>query len=183
MQLVLASASPRRRELLGLITPDFEVCTADVEESGVSAESPKQLAEQLAQLKCRAVSGMMPQKTVIGCDTVVDVDGEVFGKPRDRAHAREMLRRLSGRSHWVHTGVCVRKGECETLFAESTRVEFAALSDAEIEAYLDTPDPYDKAGAYGIQSGAARFVKGIEGCYFNVVGLPVYRLYRVLFCG
>lgn len=180
MQLVLASASPRRKELLGLITPEFEVCTADVEESGVTAESPKQLAETLAQLKCHAVSQTMPEKTVIGCDTVVDVDGVVFSKPRDRAHAKEMLQKLSGRSHWVHTGVCIRKGSEETLFSESTRVEFAPLTDGEIEAYLDTPDPYDKAGAYGIQSGAAKFVAGLEGCYFNVVGLPVHRLYRAL---
>lgn len=181
MQLVLASASPRRRELLTLVVPEFEVCTADVLESEVTAESPKRLAETLAQLKCRAVSEAMPQKVVIGCDTVVDVDGTVFGKPRDRAHAKQMLERLSGRSHWVHTGVCIRQGTSETVFSESTRVEFAHLTDGEIEAYLDTSDPYDKAGAYGIQSGAAKFVKGIEGCYFNVVGLPVHRLYRALF--
>lgn len=184
MKILLASSSPRRRELMARITPDFSVCTADVDEAAVVLAAPHAapalLAQRLAEVKCRAAARKHPEAAVIGCDTVVDVDGVVFGKPKDRDDARRMLRALSGRVHLVHTGVFLCAGGCETGFADTTRVRFAPLSDAEIDAYTATGDPYDKAGAYGIQSGASKFVAGIDGCFFNVMGLPVARLYAAL---
>ena len=184
MKVILASSSPRRQELMARITPEFTVCAADVDEAAVVPAtpfgSPALLAQRLAEAKCRAVAHAHPEAAVIGCDTIVDVDGAVFGKPRDRDDARRMLRALSGRAHLVHTGVFVCAAGRGTGFADTTRVHFAPLSDAEIEAYAATGDPDDKAGAYGIQSGAAKFVTGIEGCFFNVMGLPVARLYAAL---
>lgn len=180
MSLILASASPRRRELLALVEPDFTVAAADVDERAVTAPDPASLARALAQAKCLAVAGGHPRDIVIGCDTVVDVDGRVFGKPGDREEARRMLRALSGRSHLVHTGVCIRCGQQQELFADTTVVTFAPLDEAEIEAYIRTDEPYDKAGGYGIQGGAARFVTRLEGCYFNVMGFPVPRVYQAL---
>lgn len=180
MAIVLASASPRRRELMALITPHFEVAPADVDERAVTADTPALLAQALAQAKCRAAAALHAQDVVVGCDTVVDVDGIVLGKPADAAQARRMLRMLSGRSHRVHTGVCICTGEREMLFAETTAVTFMPLRDAEIDAYIATGDPFDKAGGYGVQGGAAKFVRGITGCYFNVVGLPVSRVYAAL---
>ena len=171
MGIILASSSPRRRELMALITPDYTVRTSDVDERAIRAETPALLAQKLAAAKCRAVAESCPEDVVIGCDTVVDVDGAVFGKPADRDDARRMIRVLAGRGHLVHTGVCI---------AATTKVVFGALSDAEIEAYIATDDPYDKAGAYGVQNGAAKFVAGIEGCYFNVMGFPVSRVYNAL---
>lgn len=178
--LILASSSPRRKELLGLITPDFTVCAADIDERALSAPTPRELAGLLGRAKCAAVAQRRPADAVIGCDTVVDVDGQVLGKPRDRDDARRMIGLLSGRTHLVHTGVCIRWDGRERAFTDTTRVTFAPLSEAEIEAYIATPDPYDKAGAYGVQSGAAKFVQSIEGCYFNVMGFPVPRVYAVL---
>lgn len=166
------------------ITPDFAVCTADVDEAAVvraaPGVSPALLAQRLAEAKCRAVARAYPKDAVIGCDTVVEIDGAVLGKPKDRADARRMLRALSGRAHLVHTGVFLCAAGREAGFADTTRVHFAPLSDAELDAYTATDDPYDKAGAYGIQSGAAKFITGIEGCFFNVMGLPVARLYAAL---
>lgn len=184
MNILLASSSPRRRELMARITPDFAVCAADVDEAAVvramPAGPPAQLAQRLAEAKCRAVAAAHPEAAVIGCDTVVDVDGAVFGKPRDRADAQRMLGALSGRAHLVHTGVFLRADGRETGFADTTRVFFAPLSPAEIDAYVATGDPDDKAGAYGIQSGASKFILRIEGCCFNVMGLPVARVYAAL---
>jgi len=180
MEIILASASPRRRELMALITPEFRVETSDVDERLLTAPTPAALAQTLAAAKCAAVAAAHPDAAVLGCDTVVDVDGAVLGKPADRADARRMLQLLRGRTHQVHTGVCVRCGaRCESG-AETTAVTFCNFSDAELEAYLATDEPYDKAGAYGIQGGAARFVTGICGCYFNVMGLPVSRVYHLL---
>ena len=169
MGIILASSSPRRRELMALITPDYTVRTSDVDERAIRAETPALLAQKLAAAKCRAVAESCPEDVVIGCDTVVDVDG-----------ARRMIRVLAGRGHLVHTGVCIAAQGRELCFAATTKVVFGALSDAEIEAYIATDDPYDKAGAYGVQNGAAKFVAGIEGCYFNVMGFPVSRVYNAL---
>ena len=122
-----------------------------------------------------------PSACVLGCDTVVDVDGEVLGKPHDAADARRMMRLLSGRTHRVHTGVCLAvPGRPDDVFACTSSVRFAALSEEEIEAYIATPEPYDKAGGYAVQGGAAKFVQGIEGCYHNIMGLPVSRVYAAL---
>ena len=156
MGIILASSSPRRRELMALITPDYTVRTSDVDERAIRAETPALLAQKLAAAKCRAVAESCPEDVVIGCDTVVDVDGAVFGKPADRDDARRMIRVLAGRGHLVHTGVCIAAQGRELCFAATTKVVFDALSDAEIETYIATDDPYDKAGAYGVQNGAAK---------------------------
>lgn len=180
MKLILASASPRRRELLALLTPNFEIHTAPVEEESFTEPTPAALAGRLAAEKCRAVAALYPQDCVIGCDTVVDADGRVLGKPRDAADARAMLELLSGRSHLVHTGVCICCAGREERRVVTTSVQFAALSEEEISRYTATEEPYDKAGGYGIQGGAARFVQRIEGCYYNVMGFPVQSVYTLL---
>ncbi len=180
MSMILASASPRRKELLAMIRPEFTVLPSGFDESGLTAESPAELAQALARGKCRWVSEKHPEDLVIGCDTVVDFEGQVFGKPKDKADARRMLTALSGADHWVHTGVCIRKGAHEELAVVSTRVRFFPLSPQEIEEYISTDEPYDKAGGYGIQGKAALFCQGIEGCYYNVVGFPVSQVARML---
>ena len=176
MALILASGSPRRRELMSLIAPDYTVITSDVDETKIAADSPAHLAKALATAKARAVAAQCPGALVLGSDTVVDCDGAVFGKPRDRAEVLRMLGALSGRAHRVHTGVCLcRDGRVETA-VETTVVHFAAILPEEIRAYADTAEPYDKAGAYAIQGRAACWCSGIEGCYYNIMGLPVYRV-------
>lgn len=180
MSLILASGSPRRKELLALITPDFITLPSDFDERAVTAPTPKELAGLLAQGKCRAVAQSRPGDLVLGCDTVVEFEGRVFGKPADKADARRMLRALSGAAHWVHTGVCLRKGGAERCEVASTQVRFYPISEAELEAYIATDEPYDKAGGYAIQGRAALFCQGIEGCYYNVMGLPVSRVARML---
>ena len=180
MSLVLASGSPRRKELLSMICPEFSVITSEVDESAITAPTPAETALALATAKCKAVAKDHPEDVVIGCDTVVDCGGKVFGKPRDKEDARRMLKALSGADHYVHTGVCVwHEGESHT-FTATTRVRFFALSDEQIEAYISTDEPYDKAGGYGIQGAAALFCEEIEGCYYNIMGLPVSRLARLL---
>ena len=141
--LILASGSPRRRELLSLYTTDFTVCVSDFDESAVTAPTPAQLVEQLAIGKCLAVAKQHPDAVVIGCDTVVDVDGTVFGKPHDAEDAKRMLRALSGKTHQVHTGVCIAKGDRAEHFVDSCKVTFFPLGEEEIELYTTTPEPYD----------------------------------------
>ena len=176
MKLVLASASPRRRELMALAAPAYEVCVSDVDESALTAPDPAALAQVLADAKCAAAAALRPGDVVVGCDTVVDVDGQVLGKPRDREDARRMLDSLSGRTHRVHTGVCIQAPGEQRHFCVTTEVEFWPLDAAERDAYLDSGEPYDKAGAYAIQGGAAAFVSGYDGSYNNVIGLPTERL-------
>lgn len=182
MALILSSASPRRKELLALITPHFTCEVSHMDESTIFASTPTLLVEVLARAKCSAVAELELHRLdcVIGCDTVVDVDGEVLGKPADEAEARRMLRLLSGRNHLVHTGVCIAQSGVQNVFHATTRVTFNAVSEGEIEAYIATEEPYDKAGGYAIQGGAAKFVREINGCYFNVMGLPVSRVYEAL---
>ena len=181
MRYILASASPRRRELFSLISPEFEVVVSDADESSVSAGSPAELCTELAALKCRSVARCHPDSVVIGADTIVCADGEVLGKPADRDDAVRMLKLLSGRSHHVLTGLCICEGG-ETVCTDhcDTEVVFKELSDSEIEDYVQSGDPFDKAGAYGIQNGAARFCRKIDGDFFNVVGLPVNKLYELM---
>ena len=178
--LILASGSPRRRELLSLYTTDFTVCVSDFDESAVTAPTPAQLVEQLAIGKCLAVAKQHPDAVVIGCDTVVDVDGAVFGKPSGEEDAVRMLHALSGRQHKVHTGLCVVHGGKAYLATETTRVQFAPIEESDLLAYARTLEPYDKAGAYAIQGHAALWCSGIVGCYYNIMGLPVHRLAQVL---
>ena len=180
MSLILASTSPRRKELLSLITTDFEVVASDFDESALTAADPRQTAENLAFGKCMVVARDYPEHTVIGCDTVVDCGGKVFGKPRDKEDARRMLKALSGTDHYVHTGVCVWHEGASHSFTATTRVRFFPLSDEQIEAYISTDEPYDKAGGYGIQGWAARHITGIDGCFYNVMGFPVRAVYEML---
>ena len=176
--LILASASPRRQEILRNAAIPFGTRPVDVDESHRDGESARDYVLRLAETKARAAA--QPSETVLGADTVVVVEGRILGKPADPDEAQAMLRLLSGRTHDVLTGVCVlHAGECRT-FVELTAVTFKSLSDQEVEAYVDSGEPWDKAGAYGIQGAASKFVERIEGCYFNVVGLPIARVHATL---
>ena len=176
MQVVLASQSPRRQELLKLIFSDFKVCPADVDESLPDSINTDFAAEYLAVKKAQAVAKYHGDCLVIGADTVVLCDDKILGKPENEADAAAMLRSLSGRCHRVITGCALFLSGRHLSFSECTEVEFLPLSDTEIEQYVSSGEPMDKAGAYGIQGGASLFVKGIDGDYFNVVGLPVAAL-------
>ncbi len=179
--LILASRSPRRRELLARAGFRFLVRPADAgaEESWREGEDPRTHVERLARAKAAAAEAD-PEDVVLGADTVVVVDGEVLGKPADAAEAVRMLRRLAGREHQVWTGVCLKRGARELVDSERTLVRFAPLEESEIQEYVASGEPLDKAGAYAIQGLASKFVERIEGCYFNVVGLPVAKVYRLL---
>ena len=180
MNLILASGSPRRRELLSLYTTDFTVCASDFDDSAVTADTPARLVEKLARGKCLAVAAQHPGTVVLGCDTVVDVNGEVFGKPHSVEDAKRMLRALSGATHAVHTGVCVSDGYRTESFVDSCRVTFFPLSEEEIDFYASTQEPYDKAGAYAIQGRAALWLDRIEGDYYTIMGLPLSRTVQLL---
>ena len=180
MALILASGSPRRRELMSFITPDYTVITSDVDETKIAADSPAHLAKALATAKARAVAEGNPDDVVCGFDTVVECEGEVFGKPKDEADAVRMLRALSGKTHQVHTGVCIAKGDRAEHFVDSCKVTFFPLGEEEIAFYAATPEPYDKAGAYAIQGRAALWLDRIEGDYYTIMGLPVSRTVQTL---
>lgn len=181
-RIVLASASPRRAELLKNIGLLFEVMESGVPEEEAKEKDPDALARSLAMQKASAVAGRITEGIVIGADTVVCVDGNILGKPRSREEAREMLNKLSGRDHLVMTGLAVVEmpGGRLLTHVETTRVFMRKLSESEIEWYLDSNEPYDKAGGYGIQGKAGVFVERLEGCYFNVVGLPLAALWEML---
>ena len=176
--IILASNSPRRRELLAHITRDFTVKGTDVDESLPAGIAPAAAVEQLSLRKALHLNN--GAQIVIGADTVVAVDGIILGKPADEAEARQMLARLSGRWHSVFTGVYITDGEREFLFHTETRVTFYPLTDAEVAAYVQSGEPMDKAGAYGIQGRGALFVEKIDGDYLNVVGLPLAKSARIL---
>jgi septum formation protein len=180
--LILASASPRRAELLRSAGIDFTAQAADLHEQRESGESPLDYSRRLARDKARTIAALRPQAFVLGADTDVCVDDRILGKPRDRAEAADMLRLLSGRWHEVTTGVCLISpgGADEEIAHETTRVQFSRLTEQEIAAYVATGEPMDKAGAYAIQGWAARWILRIEGDYSNVVGLPVALVYRLL---
>ncbi|MCL2486630.1 MAG: Maf family protein [Oscillospiraceae bacterium] len=182
-KIVLASRSPRRRQLLTCLFDEFDAVSPDVGEELPPGVPPDEAVTELACRKAKAALEM-PEcrgKTVIAADTLVFLGGEVFGKPGDEKEARDMLRRLSGRVHRVYTGVCVVAPDGRSVsFCEETDVEFYPLADDEIEAYVATGEPMDKAGAYGIQGKGAALVRGIRGDFYNVMGLPVGRLKRVI---
>ncbi len=180
MAIILASASPRRRELLKFITEDFTVKVSDAEEVTDPALSAEETVKSLAEIKGEAVAEGYPDDTVISADTIVVLDGKILGKPKNEADAFSMLSSLSGRTHEVFTGVCIIHGGEKKVFAERTEVSFYSLSDEEIRAYIATDEPADKAGAYGIQGKGCTLVKAINGDYNNVVGLPVAKLNRIL---
>ena len=182
MNIILASNSPRRRELLGQMgLKDFQVSAPNVDETVEPGLSPAEMVEELSLRKARAAAEKAgPEDLVIAADTVVALDGKVLGKPRDWEDAFAMLSALSGREHRVYTGVTVLRGEEAATGHEETTVAFRALEPGEIRGYIATGEPMDKAGAYGIQGLGALLVSGIRGDYCNVVGLPVFRLGRIL---
>lgn len=187
MRVILASLSPRRKELMNLIIGGFDIEAADIDERAIEEslkdEDPLKVSEALALEKALAIAKTHPDDVVIGADTSVIASGKILGKPVDKDEAREMLTMLSGIEHVVATGVAVVLGEKVISFTEETKVRFydpSPYMDKLIEDYINTPDPYDKAGGYGIQTQGALLVEKIDGDYLNVVGLPVARLARVL---
>lgn len=182
-KIILASASPRRKELLEQIGLDFEIMVSD-KETDIDSDDPKEACKKQAIQKAEDIvkkaESIYKNYIIISADTIVALDGEILGKPKDRSDAKRMLEAISGRTHRVYTAVCVYnsiKGKYES-FVEDTLVEVAKLSKEEIEDYLSKKEPYDKAGAYGIQGYFSRYIVGIEGDYYNVMGLPIGRLYR-----
>lgn len=180
-ELILASASPRRREILQTLGISYRIVVSDADELLPPDIAPADAVEFLAGRKAAAVLPLVGEDALIlAADTVVAVDDDILGKPADEAEAAVMLRRLSGRAHTVYTGVALRRGEQVMITHEATRVHFAPLSETDIAAYIATGEPADKAGAYAIQGRGAAFVEGIEGDYFNVVGLPARRVVTML---
>jgi septum formation protein len=183
MRLLLASSSPRRRELLRRAGFDFAVQPSDIVEEIQQGEPPEEFARRAAREKAMHVAASSPSGSVVlGADTVVVIDGEALGKPSDLEDAARMLRLLSGRTHQVHTGICLVRApdEIEALKHETTLVTFRELDEEEIRRYVESGEPLDKAGAYAVQGLASKFVTRISGCYSNVVGLPVALVYEIL---
>jgi len=178
--LVLASASPRRQELLRNAGIAFEVQPADIPEDSLPGEDAKACAERLAREKALAVARQRPHDLVLGADTVVVVNGQLLGKPIDAADAARMLRLLSGRQHQVITGVCLVVNSQPSSASETTLVTMSEMTDKDIAGYVASGEPMDKAGAYAIQGIASRWIPRIEGDYSNVVGLPVALVWRML---
>ena len=178
--LVLASASPRRQELLRNAGIAFEVVPANIPEDSLPGEGAKDCAERLAREKALAVARQRPHDVVLGADTVVVIDGQILGKPSDSSDAARMLRLLSGRDHHVITGVCLVADGQSFVASETTLVTVNKISDQEIADYVATGEPMDKAGAYAIQGIASRWIPRIKGDYCNVVGLPVALVFRML---
>jgi septum formation protein len=177
--LILASASPRRHELLLQAAIEHVVRPSEVAEDRLPKEAPVSFVQRIAEKKARA-SGARPEDTVLGADTVVVVNGQILGKPADEGEARHMLRSLSDVDHHVYTGICLLTKERTVVDVSDTRVWFSRLTDEEIDRYVRSGEPFDKAGAYGIQGRASKFVTAIEGCYHNVVGLPLSMVYNYL---
>lgn len=180
--LILASTSPRRKELLGRLGWAFTVQASEADESLPAGLSPGEAVVCLARRKANAVARMLAEPAwVLGADTVVALDGRILGKPRDEAEAAWMLRQLSGAWHEVHTGVCLlQTGGGEEAFSDCTRVHFTPMDDQAIAGYVATGEPMDKAGAYGIQGWAGAYIDRIEGCFFNVMGLPLAKVRQAL---
>lgn len=180
MKIILASNSPRRKELFKYIVDDFTVHVSEIIEDYDPTFKPEEIVTYLSKQKALAVSKTFPTDVIVGSDTIVYIDGEVLGKPHSKEEAYKMLRKLAGRTHKVYTGVTIiYHNQIESFYSE-TSVTFYEMSDAEIYQYIETNEPMDKAGAYGIQGYGAKFIKSIEGDYFTVVGLPVALLYQHL---
>ena len=178
MRHILASASPRRKELFSLIVPEFEVIPATGEEKFNMSLFPEQVACSVAESKCDEVFAANPDALVVGCDTIVVFEGEILGKPKGDRDATDTLKRLSGKTHFVITAVCIRNKYKKLIEFEKTEVKFNILSDEFIKIYVDSGSPLDKAGSYGIQDGG--LVKEYFGSYTNVVGLPVTLVKKML---
>lgn len=179
-KLILASSSPRRQELLQQVQIPFTFRAASIDETKVKIENPREKVKQLAQLKGRSVPIRQKDEVILTADTAISFNHHIFGKPKSKEEASQMLSLLSGNVHEVYTGVMLRSLDNEITFVEETKVEFWPLSTGEIDWYTSSTDPYDKAGAYGIQSKGAMFIKQIIGDYYNVVGLPISRVVREL---
>lgn len=183
-RIILASASPRRKEILAKITPDFDIVVSDCDETVDEGLLPEEVVKILAQRKAEAVAGTIAgDALIIASDTVVVLNHKILGKPLDEDSAIAMLKSLSGRTHNVFSGVCILNKSTTTttdVFYEKTQVEFEAMDDSEIAEYVASKEPMDKAGAYGIQGLAGKFIKGINGDYYNVMGLPLAALYKHL---
>jgi septum formation protein len=180
MRLVLASSSPRRAELLHAAGFTFDVVPVHLDERLHAGEKPEAYVERLAQAKAAVAASNVLDAVVLGADTTVVIRGQVLGKPADSADAERMLRQLSGRTHEVLTGICVRMGRRTLLHTEPSRVRMAALTDAEIAWYVGTGESMDKAGGYAVQGRASRFIEGVDGSYSNVMGLPIASVYTLL---
>ncbi len=178
MDVILASASPRRKEILKYLYPEFRVIPSNIREVVPHNLEVENCPEYLAYEKTKFVAAGYRNSLVIGCDTAVITDGTILNKPKDTSDARKMMEMLSGKTHRVITGCCLFYHDSCKKFSVSTDVEFYELTEQEIEQYIKSPEPYDKAGGYGIQSKGALFVKSIKGDYYNVVGLPVAELKR-----
>ena len=179
MVLVLASQSPRRAEILRQAGVSFTIRAASVDETPLPQEKPEEYVRRLAEIKASAVQAA-PHETVLGADTTVVIDGRMLFKPDHAADARLMLETLSGRCHQVLTGICLRRGNKRICDCAATQVWFAAMTAQEIDEYVASGEPMDKAGAYAIQGLASKFIERVDGCYFNVVGLPIALLYKTL---
>jgi len=179
-KVILASASPRRKEILSLIFESFDVIPADIDENCISFKDPEKAVRQLAEIKANAIFQKHNHNLVIGADTVVVIKNKVLGKPKSRKDAFEMLKKLSGKKHLVITGVALKCKEFCEVFAEISEVYFSKLTDEEINFYIDTDEPYDKAGSYAIQGYAACFIEKIKGDYLNIVGFPLRKTYSIL---
>lgn len=180
-KIILASQSPRRKELIALITDNVEIRPVPCDETLPAGIGAREAVEYLSKIKNEAsLKGSLSDEIVISADTVVAVNDEILGKPTHKDDARRMLNLLSGKTHQVYTGVTISDSEKSVTFSEKTDVVFYDLTESEIEEYISTSEPYDKAGSYAIQGKASLLVKGINGDYFNVVGLPVARLKREL---
>ena len=182
MKFILASKSPRRKEILENLGLKFDIITVDADES-CSLENPSKRVEALATIKGRAVLESIKNKKdllLIACDTLVYAEGEFMGKPRDKQDAERMMRLLSGKAHFVVSGIYIYHNGRECIASEKTKVTFDEMTDDEIESYISTDEPYDKAGGYAVQGLASVYIRGLEGDYFNVVGLPVNLLCKTL---
>jgi septum formation protein len=181
-RLILASGSPRRADLLRELRIPFETCPAEIDEGIPGDFAPREFALLLAREKARVVAAGFPDRVVLGADTIVSLGDRILGKPRDAEDAREILRSLSGATHTVWTGICLFRDSDRTEAADvvGTRVSFRELSQTEIEEYIASGEPFDKAGAYGIQGGAGKFVAAVDGSRTNVIGLPTERLVELL---
>ena len=183
-KLILASGSPRRAEILNFVGWEFEKRTADIDETSLQGESPEKYVRRLAEEKAAAVAEKYENALILGADTIVVIDEEIIGKPKDLEDARAMLQKLSGKRHEVFTGVALIKienGKAETkVDLQKTKVKFAELNESEINFLVEKGEPLDKAGAYAVQAQAALFIEEIKGDYWNVVGLPINLVYEML---
>ncbi|MGI6508986.1 MAG: Maf family protein [Erysipelotrichaceae bacterium] len=177
-KLILASKSPRRKELLELLGFDFDVISSEVDEVSSEDLSPEEMVKALAYQKAKAVFETHPDNVVLGSDTIVVVDDEILGKPKNERQAKEMMLKMKDREHQVITGVAVLSKKEEIIFSDISNVHFNDIEEAEIDRYVKTDEPYDKAGGYAIQGWAARYISAIEGNYYTIMGLPLDKVFK-----